>query len=448
MTAAARPKRPPSPKLLAERTAQAAPFVQAFVRAFEHAGAAAAPAWLAALRQAGLAAFRAQGFPTPALEAWRFTNLRALADAQLAPAGDPIAATLPPALAALTPRATFVNGRFAAALSDLAGLPAGVTLTPLAEATARDGDALRTRIGKLVPAEGDGLAALNAAFLADGAVLSVAAGTLATAPLHLVMLGTAPAPLSFHPRLLVSLGAQAQATIVEHQAGAAGQPYLANQVCEIDVAAGARLAWITHQDHAPGAFAVARMAAAVARDASFRHVLLATGALLSRHEVRIRLDGPGASTGIHAAGLLRGAALADITTAIEHAAPHTTSDEIVKLVLDGRSRGVFQGRIAVAPGAQKIEGYQLSRGLLLSEDATANLKPELEIFADDVKCSHGSTVGQVDPAQLFYLRARGIDPTTARRLLVEGFVGEILEKVPDDETRARLAAQAAAWLAG
>jgi Fe-S cluster assembly protein SufD len=274
----------------------------------------------------------------------------------------------------------------------------------------------------------------------DGAALHVPAGQDGGI-VQLISIATSDA--DFHPRHSVHLGENARLTLVEISAGQG--TYLLNTVAEIHVADGAALTHIRLQDEALTAFHVSTTYADVQAGGTYDSFTLNIGARLSRTEVHAQLSGSGAAAHLNAAQLLAGSQHADFTSIVSHTAPNCQSRQTVKNVLAGRSRGVFQGRIEVARAAQKTDGYQMNQALLLSPQAEIDTKPELEIFADDVKCSHGATVGELDADQMFYLRSRGVPEAEARAILVRAFLTEALDAVTDETIRARLEAAVAGW---
>jgi Fe-S cluster assembly protein SufD len=284
------------------------------------------------------------------------------------------------------------------------------------------------------------MVALNTMLAEDGAALHVPAGFDAGV-VQLVSIVTGDA--DFHPRHSIHLGAGARLTLVEISAGQG--TYLLNTVAEIHVGDGAALTHIRLQDEATTAFHVSTTYAAVAASASYDSFTLNVGARLSRTEVHAQLTGKGGIAHLNAAQLLAGSQHADFTSVVSHTAPGCQSRQTVKTVLAGRSRGVFQGKIEVARQAQKTDGYQMNQALLLSPYAEIDSKPELEIFADDVKCSHGATVGELDAEQMFYLRSRGVPEAEARSILVRAFLAEALDAVTDDTIRARLETAVETW---
>ncbi len=388
---------------------------------------------LGAARTEAAAAFRAGGLPTPREEAWHYTPLRALAGLSFAEplmvvGADTSLADRLPELDG--PRVVFVDGRFDARLSRL---PRGFGVRTGSPA-----------FGPLSRPASERMVALNAMLAEDGAAIEVPAGYDA-GTLVLASLGSDShgRPVSFHPRHAVRLGAGARLTLIEICAG--DGTYLNNPVLEASIGAAATLTHLRLQNEAPGAFHLSTLYADLGARANYDSFTLVAGARLGRVEVHATLRGLGAAAHLNAAQLLSGAQHADFTTVVAHAAPGCASRQTVKTVLTGRSHGVFQGRIEVARAAQKTDGYQMNQALLLSPDAEMDSKPQLEIYADDVKCSHGATTGALDADQLFYLRSRGVPESEARSILVRAFLAEALDPIAHEGGRALLEQAVAQW---
>lgn len=382
-------------------------------------------------RAAAAAAFRQIGLPGRRDEAWKYTNLRPLTEAAfaepLSPVTDGRHLDAVPRLAAA--RLVLIDGRYRPDLSDAPDIEFA-TLAERPEIGA---------VGSDLP-----MVALNAMLAEDGIVLDVPVGVDA-GTIQLASLAT-PAPgraTGFHPRHVIRLARGARLVLIETAQGEG--KYLHNAVFELHLAQGADLSVLRMQDESPEAFRFSTTIAEVGEGAHFESFLLSLGARLARTEMHVRLAGADASTHLGAAQLLAGTQHVDFTTVVRHEAPRGASRQTVKNVLTGRSRGVFQGRIEVARAAQKTDGYQMSQALLLSPDAEIDTKPELEIFADDVKCSHGATVGELDPEQMFYLRTRGIPEAEARAILVRAFLAEALEAVAHEGTRTAMEAAVERW---
>jgi Fe-S cluster assembly protein SufD len=387
-----------------------------------------------ALRAAAAAAFRVSGLPGGTqqrrIEAWKYTSLRSVAEARFRGEAVPRheAETILAGLPLLdAPRVVFVDGVLR---GDLSVMPAA-GFARFAE---------QPDFGTLSWPDREPMVALNTMLAADGAALHVPAGHDG-GMVQLVSVATGDADL--HPRHSIRLGKGARLTLVEISAGQG--TYLLNTVAEIHVAPGAHLTHVRLQDEAATAFHVSTTYADIEADATYDSFTLNLGARLSRTEVRAQLTGAGAIVHLNAAQILAGSQHADFTSVVGHTAPKCVSRQTVKNVLAGRSRGVFQGKIEVARDAQKTDGYQMNQALLLSPDAEIDCKPELEIFADDVKCSHGATVGELDAEQLFYLRSRGIPDAEARSILVRAFLAEALDAVADDAIRAVLETAVERW---
>ncbi len=409
------------------------------------------PEWLRELRGEGARRFAATGLPTPRLEAWKFTDLRGLGRLSFSPAQDAIDIQAVAVGRGLLldidgPRLMFIDGRFCAALSRLENLPAGVEMMPLSALLANEPGRARALLGEGLADDGQPMVALNAAGLEEGAVIRIGRGTRVEKPLVVVCIGGASAEATAsRPRHRIEVEDGAEVSILEHHAGPVAATAFMNQVTDISVGAGATVRHGVLQDAAGGAYDLSTVRVRVGRDAVYESFTFAVGARLFRNDARVRLQGKGASCRVSGAYLLRGEQHCDNATVIEHEQPNTTSREVFKGVVDGRARGIFQGRIVVHPGADKTDGHQMSKAILLSSEATANAKPELEIFADDVKCSHGATVGELDRSAMFYLRSRGIPEARARGLLVEAFIAEALEEISDERLRDVFVARAARW---
>ena len=386
-------------------------------------------------RLAAAEAFRRAGLPGAASgrreEAWKYTSLRPVADAEfmqpVAPlAGDSAWLARLPQIDA--PRAVFVDGQFR---PELSALPPSITFTRFAE---------NATFGTLAHPESEPLVALNTMLADDGASLTVPEGFDAGV-LLLVSLATDGA--AFHPRHAIHLAANARLTLFEISLG--DGTYLHNPVIEVRVGEDAALTHVRLQNESATAFHLSTLYAEVAERGTYDSFALNLGARIVRTEVHTRLAGAKGVAHLNGAQLLGGVQHADLTTVVKHDAPSCTSRQTVKNVLAGHSQGVFQGRIEVARVAQKTDGYQMNQALLLSPDAEIDTKPELEIFADDVKCSHGATVGELDADQLFYLRSRGIPDAEARSILVRAFLAEALDLVTHEQIRAALEHAVEGW---
>jgi Fe-S cluster assembly protein SufD len=411
---------------------------EAFVRACE---ASDEPGWLTRRRREAIERFARLGFPTTRDEAWRFTSVARLARASFRRPveNDAAGVTSVDGLAAFGhPTVVFVNGRPSPELSSL-DAPVGVQVRSLRDALARDPARLEARLGRIAADEGQAFTSLNTAFAEDGALVEIAAGAVVAEPIHLVFLTAGAAPIASHPRVLVVAGRRSQATLVETSAGRG--EYFANAVTEIVLDDGAVLDHYTVQREAASAFRVSTLAVEQGRDSRFSDLALGFGGELVRNDVYVRLAGEGAECALLGLLMAGGDQHLDTHTRIDHAAPSTGSREVYKGILDGRGRGVFHGTILVRRGAQKTDAYQVNKNLLLSREALVNSTPALEIFADDVKCKHGSTTGQLDANALFYLRSRGLTEDSARSLLVHAFAAEIVGRIRVPALRAAAEAE-------
>jgi len=408
------------------------------------------PGWLTALREAGKAGFT--GLPTQRQEAWKYTGLNKLKALTFEPtpidprpSGERV--TAKPSgegAVAAAHRLTFINGRYDAANSSIGTLPPGVILGGLADILKTQPALLEARLGKTADLTRKPMAVLNTAWIEDGLVLIVPRGVALEGNVEVVFAAEGEAPVS-HPRLLVDLGDNAEAVLVErHLGGAAGG--FSNQVAEIALGNGANFRHYVLHAEPSASMAVETVAATLARDASYRSFAFNAGGGLVRREVEVQLRQPGASAQVDGAYLVDGERHSDTTILIDHQAPHCSSRQTQKGIIDDDGRAVFQGKILVRPDAQKTDGYQLSQTLLLSPHAEIDVKPELEIHADDVKCSHGATVGRLDADALFFLRARGIPEAEARALLIQGFIGGALDEIDRDDVREDFDVVAANWL--
>lgn len=409
----------------------------------------AALPWLGGLRRRAMERFADEGWPSSRQEAWRHTSLAFLEQAELtAPA------TVPdPAQAVVRLRAegetadhwlVFVGGRHAPALSAMGRLPAGAHLGSLAEAFMEHAETVEHTYGRA--AEGDSPTALNTALASDGAFIRLGRGVELDGSIHLVFLAAAGVARR-HLRNLVIAEAGASARIVEHYPDGGGAT-LTTVLTRIQAGGDARITHLKLQQENVQAIHLASLAAEQARGASFSSHSLSFGARLARHDIRTRFDGEGCEALLNGLYHVDGRRHVGHHTDIEHAQPRGTSREYYRGLLDGSARGVFCGRIVVAPGAQRSDAMQRCDNLLLSRQAEADARPELEIYADDVKCAHGATVGQLDDASLFYLRSRGLDDAHARRLLTWAFAALALGRIEPPRLRQLATAALRARLPG
>jgi Fe-S cluster assembly protein SufD len=407
------------------------------IETFRQAAPGTQPQWLSPLRTAAIATFSELGFPTLHDEDWRFTNVAPIAGLPFQPASAVTvngaqSKKLSEAPFAALPgcRLVFVNGFFAPKLSRMEKIPDGARVASLSAALAKDSALIEKHLGKYARTRDNAFAALNQAFFADGAFISVPTGAEIADPIQLVYISSAKQNgETVQPRNLIVAGANSKATIIESYLSTGDAASFTNAVTEIVAGDNAAIEHIKLQDEAANAFHMATIAGEFGRASNVNVHSFALGAKLSRNNIRTKLAGEGLECILNGLYLTRNEQLADHHMIVEHAQPYCASHEYFNGILDDKSRGVFHGRIYVHPIAQKTDAKQTNKNLLLSDEATADTKPQLEIYADDVKCTHGATVGQLNTESIFYLRARGIPESVARRMLIHAFAGEIVERV-------------------
>ena len=432
------------------KSAMTEQFIEQFA-AFEASRAELEPSWLTALRRKGLEAFQATGLPDRKTEAWKYTNLNKLKKIGFEPAQQVTElSTLPSSVVTIDGYlVVFVNGRYEPALSSFGTLPDGIVVESLRDSIAGDPALAERRLGNLVPSRETPMTSLNMAFAEDGLCLRVAPDTKLEQPIHVVSIGHAPdQPSAFHMRSLIEIGAGSSANILESHIGIGDGTYFSNSVSEIRLDAGARLGHYRLQNDSRQAFNIGLTNLELARGTHYDGFNLQIGAEIARSEVRARIAAEEIECRVNGAYLAAGTQQIDSTTFIDHAAGGSRSRQVFKGVLNDHARGVFQGKILVEPQAQKTDGHQLCRTLLLSRSAEMDCKPELEIYADDVKCSHGATVGELDDEALFYLRSRGIDPAEARDILVMAFLAEATAEIGVPAVREAFDDVVQQWLSG
>ncbi len=391
------------------------------------------PEWLSNVRRAGIERFRDIGFPTAREEAWKYTNVAPILKVPFAPAAEEGPRRIETLDAELLPgragaQIVFVNGRYAAELSSAAPRR-GVEVASLREVLANRPEIVEPYLARIAR-EGNAFADVNSALLEDGAFVRIPAGLVVAEPIHLVFLSEPDfGPTISHPRNLVIAEPGSEAVIVESWIGTAGALYFTNAVTEVVVGEGAVLDFYKLERESVAAFHVATMEVLQKRDSSFTSHSITLGGAIVRNDLNVRLDAPGAGCTLNGLFLGSGTQHLDNHTLIDHAQPHGTSRELYKGIMSGRSRGVFNGRIIVRQDAQKTDAMQTNKNLLLSKEALVNSEPALEIFADDVKCRHGSTIGQLDETAMFYLRSRGIGEEEARALLVYAFASDVASRI-------------------
>jgi Fe-S cluster assembly protein SufD len=407
-------------------------------------GRAGEPDWLVRHRRQALRHFAEQGFPSRRGEAWRYLDLRPLAEAPLLPARPAHIAHSEAATALLTEfgfpvpaaRLVLLDGVFAPALSHAERLPAGVFFRSTAAAVGDRPGLVEAALDAFAADRDHAFAALNAAHFSDGFVLETDAGVELGEPIEIVHLALGREPASLHTRSLVRLGAQSRVRLIESFAGAGH--YWRNDAVAADLGVGAAFERAVLVEEAVDAVHLAALSATLGPQARFDSTLLLLGGGRMRQELWVRCAGEGTRCGLYGAFLAGDRQEANILTDVDHQTVRGETREVFRGVAAGRGHGAFQGRITVAPGAQKTDAHMLSRNLLLGARAAIDTKPELEIFADDVKCSHGAAVGDLDEAALFYLLARGIPREDARRMLIEAFVREAVDTVEPATLREHL----------
>jgi Fe-S cluster assembly protein SufD len=409
------------------------------------------PAWLLPIRKAAIQRFGELGFPTTRDEEWRFTNVDPIRRTAFKLStrqemhgslrsrlkADQLKRALLGSLECT--RLVFVNGHYSRELSSSRPLPAGVTAGSLGGALGAAPAILETHLTRLLKHRDRAFAALNTAFFEDGAFIHVPDGVAVEEPIHLVFLSSAQVePLVSHPRTLIVAGRSSKATIIETYAAMGSGVYFTNTATEIAAGEEAVVDHTKIQDESLQAFHVATLAARLERGSHFTSHSVSLGGAILRNEIDAVLDGEGVDCVLDGLYMAGGQQLMDNHTRIEHARPHSQSREVYKGILDGSSRAVFSGKIFVRQDAQKTDAKQSNKNLLLSADAVVNTKPQLEIYADDVKCTHGATVGQLDDDALFYIRSRGLDLVSARGLLTYAFANEIIGRIQAEPVRALL----------
>jgi Fe-S cluster assembly protein SufD len=410
-------------------------------------------AWLQPVRQAAIARLAEIGFPTVHDEDWRFTNLAPVLTTTFQPAADAAASVDPRSLAPFTlsetdcTRLVFVNGRFAVRLSTISPLPSGVRAGSLAQILTGDLAALKPHLARYEAFQQDAFSALNTAFLADGAFVSVPRGTVVEKPIHILYV-TVPgeAPSATHPRTLLVTGEESQVSVVEDFVSLGEGVHLSNAVTELSVAAGSVVGHYLIQRENPHAVHISTLRSQQGRSSSLTSHTVLLGAALTRRNIHPVLAGEGGECLINGLFMGKSRQHMDNYMKVEHASPHCESRQVYKGILDGQSHGVFHGRIIVHKDAQKTDAKQTNMNLLLSEDAQIDTKPQLEIYADDVKCTHGATVGQIDEEAIFYLRSRGLAEAAARALLLSAFAGDMLQRMKVEPVRRHLEQLVALWV--
>jgi Fe-S cluster assembly protein SufD len=435
-----------SPELVKETSAYATAFREAM-----RGRGSDEPSWLQSLRENSFDQFERAGFPNIKQEEWKYTNVTPIAKGNFAPvlASNGTALTRTNGLApfiyeeARHSRLVFVNGMLRQELSSLEAVPDGVIAMDLAEAlrSSQYEATIREHLEAYPYTDDGGFSALNTALFASGLFLKIPRGVSVEAPIHLLFVGKGRAgsrPPAVFPRVVIVAEANSAATLIESYASPNTSVYLTNAIVDLAVGDGARIQHYKIQRESMGAFHVATTRAQLGPHAAYHTTTINFGAALSRHNIDVRMDHEGAECSVDGLYMVDGSQHTDTHSIIDHLQPHCTSHQLYKGILDGKARAVFNGKVFVRHGAQQTDAQQTNKNLLLSNEARVDTKPQLEIFADDVKCTHGAAVGQLDEEELFYLESRGINPGLARNLLTYGFAEEVIERIGIESIRREL----------
>jgi len=420
---------------------------------FERKVADNGQAWTQPLRKAAITRFAELGFPTTHDEEWKYTNVAPITRIPFQHAKRPAhglaiealaAATIPGLVAA---QLVYVDGYFVPELSALPALPKGVEVGSLAQALATRPSGLEAHLARYASFEEEAFVALNTAFMQDGAYVYVPRGCVVDVPIHLVFLSLPHGDATVsHPRNLLVFGESTQATVIESYIGLGQDVYFTNAVTECVLGQNATVEHCRLESESASAFHIATLQIQQARSSNCVSHAIAVGGALARHDINVVLDGEGGENTLNGLFMATAQQHIDNHTRIDHVRPHCTSRELYKGILDGKSRGVFNGKVVVHKDAQLTDAMQTNKNLLLSQDASIDTKPQLEIFNNDVKCSHGSTIGRLDANSLFYLRTRGIEETDARRLLTYAFASELVARITIEPLRTMLNGRVLTWL--
>jgi Fe-S cluster assembly protein SufD len=402
-------------------------------------------AWVAQTRRDALERFQSEGFPTSRHEAWRYTNVRSILKQSFTPSvaqsGDAVEIDLEKLsiTPAVGPRLVFVNGHFSSQLSTLVDIDAGVHARSLAAALNNDPDSVKPYLARQTSERAHGFTIFNTAFAGDGALIELDAGVKAAQPIELLYIVTTPTPGALaQPRNLLIAGANSEAQIVERYIGPDGDTYFTNAVTEIVLQQGAHLGHYKLQEEGDKAFHIGGLFVRHETGSRLYAHSISIGGSLVRNDVHVVLGAPHSECVLNGLYVAGGRQHVDNHTHIDHAEPDTNSSEVYKGIVDGRARAVFQGRVVVHKDAQRSDAHQSNKNLLLSRNAEVDTKPQLEIYADDVACSHGATIGQLDPDAVFYMRSRGVTEDAARGLLTYAFANDVVEKIQITTLRERL----------
>ena len=427
-------------------------YVNQFAR-LERESASGRRSWTQGLREEALERFAELGFPTPREEEWRQTNVEPIARTAFQLAARHVDGIALRDLARFTfgtlpcAQLVFLNGTFAPHLSTLGSLPRGVKVANLESVLETDRGSIEPHLARYASHTDQAFRALNTAFLRDGAFVEIPCNTVVETPIHLLFISAARGEkIHSQPRNLIVVGDNSQATVIESYAGLGKDVYFTNAVTEIVAGAGVVVDHYKLQRESDHAFHVATLQARLERGSNLTTHSFSLGGALVRNDINTVLAGEGVECTLNGLFLTTGHQQVDNHTRIDHAKPHGASREFYKGILAGRSRGVFNGRIIVRPDAQKTDSKQTNKNLLLSEEALMDSRPQLEIYADDVKCTHGATIGQLDEDALFYLRSRGMDSKAAHALLVQAFAGDVTHRARVEPVRAQLDRLVHQWL--
>ncbi len=403
------------------------------------------PAWLLNLREKAGEAFESLDFPTTHHEEWKYTNVAPILKVPYWEVSElDVEGLTAETIAPLTfaesrnSQLVFVNGLFSRELSNLTALPDSVVGSNLAEIPTEHANVVRDHLATYADYRDQVFTALNTAYIGDGAFVYIPNGKVVETPIHLLFISTAKEPVASHPRVLIVAGSGSIATVIESYVSPGEDVYFTNAVTEVAAKEGSVLTHYRLQEESERAFHVATTQVYQERKSNYTSCAVSLGGEIARHDLNVALTDEGIETTIDGLYVVTGRQHADNHTSIDHQRPHSTSHQLYKGILDGRSRAVFNGKVFVREGALLTDARQLNKNLLLSSEATVNTKPQLEIFADDVKCSHGATVGQLEDEELFYLASRGLAPERARALLTYGFAEDVISKIKLKSAREQL----------
>ncbi len=381
------------------------------------------------------------GHPDSSDEEWRFTNLKPLYRTEFAKleSSDSLhlvdSAEVPESIGS---RIVFVNGRIDESLTDISKVSTSARIVRFSNASEEDSAQILGHLNTHMSLDQDAFLALNGALLSDGIWIDVPKNAIIEAPIHILFINASDSPVANAPRVLVTAGVHARATVIEESVGVEGAVYLNVPVLEFDLQRGAHITHIKVQRDSRQAFHIGRVGATIARDGHYESYSIQLGSKISRNDVVATQTEEQMFATLDGLVLIGGDQLSDIHTLMDHAKPYGESHQLHKVLVDGSATSVFNGKIFVRQDAQKVNSFQENRNLLLSVDGTVHTKPQLEIFADDVKCSHGATIGQLVPDELFYLKSRGLDDQASRELLTQAFALEVIQNIPVESLRERL----------